>query len=175
MPFRHKTRPPTRTVVYAGRTLGTAPGSQLSAAGSWLGADPDAWPSDAPAGAPGVVGGKQPPPAEVSPLDRVILAAHHFFFPHTPSRGELATTLAHLLTSLTLADFGLSSDRAFEVHTFPNIGYLPVLHQSHFHVGMFLLRKGACLSLHDHPEMAVFRCVCIATFPGFRMRVVPHC
>lgn len=69
---------------------------------------------------------------------------------------ELAASLRVRLDSLQASDLGISRSLAFDIHEASGVGYLDIYQSSDLTVCAFVLRRGACIPLHDHPGMYVF-------------------
>jgi hypothetical protein len=61
------------------------------------------------------------------------------------------TPMAHL----TCEELGLTKGPAAMLAAKKKIGYIDVYDDKKMSIGIFLLRKGACIPIHNHPEMVV--------------------
>lgn len=68
----------------------------------------------------------------------------------------LASSLRARLDEVQAADLGVLPERAHVIASRAGVGYQEVYGGSEMTVCIFLLRKGGCLPLHDHPGMHVF-------------------
>lgn len=96
------------------------------------------------------------PPMRPSLIHDIALHAHALFSTprSTPQRMDLSRRLSSLLHRVTPQHLQPSPMVA-------NVEYYPIFESDMFTICAFALRAGASMPVHDHPEMNVFRSVCL--------------
>lgn len=73
-----------------------------------------------------------------------------------PSDGELQR-LSDLLTHLRPSDLGFTSPLCGTASSAADILYASIFDDAKLSIGVFFMRKGAVIPIHDHPGMSVIR------------------